>query len=465
MKPIKLNTVLISLVAVAGLCALIVSSFIALYKSDQESKAHAHQISEVVKQQLDWQLLKVKNHAMAPESFPNFYLWKHSNNLSDLCISFQQVSGEVTRSLCAGGSYKESWPTWFEQFHSTAFGPELELRSQINSEVGINGVFIVTTNSDARVHRAWNSVLQLMEFSALTALTLSLLIYVALRRILAPLKQTQQTLKAMQQGDLSIRVPSSLIQEWDQTSMAINNLATTLKTTLDERKELSYKLLHVQESERRYLCRELHDDMGQYLTGLRAIAHYIHAETVDNHPDIADKANKISHISEEMMHLVKDLLFRLRPADLDELGIAENTRSLIKEWNTKHLEKHCRLNLQGPIERTPSAVAVNLLRVIQESLTNVVKHTSASTVEITLIYQTTPSLGLMLCIEDNGKMIQPDALTTSGNGLLGVKERISALNGELVFGQSTLGGLKVSAFIPLRKEKDCKENDQYFASG
>lgn len=465
MQRIKLNIILISLITISGICALIISSFVALYKSDQATKEHAEQISDVVIQQLDWQLLKVKNHVMPPENFPDFYLWKHSNSFSGLCISFQQRSGQITRSLCAGGDHPESWPEWFERLYFMAFELELEFRSRIKSGQGIHGDIIVSTNPDARVQNAWNSVLKVMEFSALIVVILSLLILIVLRSILTPVKQTQQALYLMQQGDLSVRLPSSVIQEWNETNKAINDLASSLQMTLNERKELSYKLLHIQESERRYLCRELHDDMGQYLTGLRAIAQCVQIEAEESHPDIALKTKQMANISEEMMHLVKELLFRLRPADLDELGVAENVKSLINEWNTKHLQRDCRLTMEGPIEQIPAAIAVNVLRVIQESLTNIVKHTRANTVEITLFYQTSPSFDLMLCIEDNGNMTQPDALTNPGNGLLGIKERITALNGELALTQSELGGLKVSVSIPLRKENERRETDQYTASG
>lgn len=458
MKSIKLNFLLISLVAISGMAALFISAFIALYKTDADSRKHAQEISAIVKQQLEFQVLKVQNDVMAPEHFPDFFLWKHSAGFTGFCVSFETNTGKVARSLCTGDYTEDEWPFWFENFYLALFTSAEETRTKITSKIGIKGDIVVSPSKPILLHNAWNNIMTLMEFSIIVVAILSLLLYLCLHCILKPVKKTQRVLNEMQKGNLSAQVPPSHIKEWQETATAINNLAASLKETLDDRKELSYKLLNIQENERRYLCRELHDDMGQYLTGLRAISHFLQLEVDSQCPELSPKVKQVNTISEEMMELVKDLLFRLRPADLDALGISENLKSMIQDWNTKHFDKNCSITLEGEINSIPAAIAVNILRTIQECLTNIVKHASASAAEVHLTYYPTDHKYLTLTIQDNGNMTQPEPLIKPGNGLLGIKERINALNGELELSQSPLGGLKIAASIPVCEIKGSNEH-------
>ena len=145
----------------------------------------------------------------------------------------------------------------------------------------------------------------------------------------------------------------------------------------------------------------------------------------------------------------KGLLFRLRPADIDELGFLENLKLLVCNWNSKHQDKHCELIFTGKEEVIPAPVAVNVLRIVQECLTNIVKHASAHQAEVSLRVDPEQQQ-LFLTIRDNGDLTGSEDLIKPGNGLLGIKERIHALNGELKLERSALGGLKVSTVIPIQ---------------
>lgn len=449
MRSVKLQSVLIALVVISGITALLISAAFALYKTNHEFKLRAESTAQIVQQQLAWQMLKVDNQVMLRSQFPDFYLWKNANNFSGLCVTFENNKKILERSMCSGDLSEEDWPVWFEHLYLRLFDPGQEVKLEIKSKTEIEGWVTVTPSVMVVLHKAWQNITTLMTFSSIVILIMCTLLYLSLQWILRPIHRTQQRLAQMSQGDLTVKVPNFHIQEWQDTATAINTLATNLNKTLEDRKQLSVKLLHVQESERRYLCRELHDELGQALTGLRALAYFIEEEVQERCPDLSTKVQQISLISQHMMELVKALLFRLRPADLDELGISESLKSMVTEWNSKHTNITCHLALTDNIDDIPVPIAVNLLRTVQECLTNIVKHASATSAEVQLNYLAHSPTLLELSIQDNGCFTQGEHLNTAGNGLLGIQERIAALNGELSMSQSTMGGLKVSAIVPI----------------
>jgi signal transduction histidine kinase len=456
---IKLNSLLIMLVCISGISALVLSAAFALYTTNQDSRAHAEHIAQTVQQQLAWQMLKVDNNLATIDRFPDFYLWKNSNSFSGLCVTFEGKDHVIKRSLCSGDITEESWPKSFENLYLWLFEPGKEIQFEVKSKNGLEGWIKISPSVIVILHKAWQSIVSLMTFSTIAIIIMCTLLYLSLHWVLKPVRKTQHTLKQMSSGDLTVKEPNFHIKEWQDTAIAINTLALNLNKTIDERKQLSLKLLDVQESERRYLCRELHDELGQALTGLRALTFYIEEEIEERCPDLTPKVQQISTVSDHMMELVKALLFRLRPADLDELGVAENLKSMINEWETKHESISCKLTLKGDIDDIPTPIAVNLLRTVQECLTNIVKHASATSAEVQLQYHSQSHKLIKLCIQDNGKMTVSEPFISPGNGILGIQERIAALSGELSLSQSPLGGLNVKAVIPVLQRKEPNESN------
>lgn len=457
MRTIRLNLLLILLIMLSGVASLALSAAIALHKSDRESRNQADAVAKTVQQQLEWQLLKVEYNVMSRDQFPDFYLWKDSQSFYGLCVSYETVTGITIRSLCTDDLSEEVWPHWFEALYLNLFSPDKETVTSVSLKGVRDGSVKVSPNPLVILHKAWQNILSLMEFSIIVITTLCLLMLLGLHWLLKPVRLTQKVIHQMHQGDLSARVPEFRIQEWQTTGHAINTLATNLEATLDERKQLSLKLLNLQESERRYICRELHDEFGQSLTGLRAIAFFLEEEARERCPQLSPPLQQISSISEQMMRLVKNLLFRLRPADLDELGLSENLKSMITEWNSKHKDKRCFIEIAGEVDAIKPSVAVNLLRTVQESLTNIVKHASATRAEVQLQYLPASAEMVHLTIQDNGNLTVPEPLITPGNGLLGIRERVQALNGELNLSRSSLGGLKIEAIIPITEDQVANE--------
>lgn len=449
MPPIKINALVMMLVLLSGLAAWLVSVGYILVQTDRDAMNRTQTAAESARHQLQLQLLRKEHHLNSARDFPDFHLWKRSGQHSGMCASYQSLDHEVQRSLCVDENSTQPGPKWFDSLYHRFFEPEKAASLDVIFKDRRYGTVTVTPGGyQVETSRAWKQLTDLSRVSLITVLVLCLCLYLAMRLLLRPLETINATLLEMHQGNLAAQVPDSSVAEWQATGTTINRLATRLQQTLDERKQLSLKLLNLQEQERRHLCRELHDELGQNLAGLSAIAHTLQAESKGHCPSVQAGAEQVSKITRHMMELVKGVLLRLRPADLDELGLGESLRELVSQWNNKHRQIHCELTLDGSDEQVGASVAVNLLRVVQECLTNISKHSGASEASIHVEFPSGEHDSLRLQIEDNGTLGEHSFDDKPGIGLLGIRERISALSGELTLGTNHSGGLAVNIRIP-----------------
>lgn len=448
MRPIRINLLVMLLVLLSGAVAWFISVGYILIQTDRNARNLTHTAAESAQHQLELQLLRKGHHQVSAGDFPDFHLWQRSGQNSGLCAHYRSLDETVERSLCVDENNAQPGPSWFEALYRSLFQPEQSVSLAVGYKGTRHGTVTVAPGYQVELARAWKQVVNLSSLSLITVLILCLCLYVAMRVLLRPLESINKTLLEMHQGNLTASVPESNVKEWQATGSTINELASQLEQTLDERKRLSLKLLSLQEQERRHLCRELHDELGQSLSGLRAVAHMLQAESKGHSPGIESGAEQVSKITRHMMELVKGVLLRLRPADLDELGLSESLKELVTQWNNKHHQIHCDLTIEGSDADINHSVAVNLLRVVQECLTNISKHSGASRARIHLSFPTQKS-SIALHIEDNGRKGKHCFEDEPGIGLLGIHERISALNGELRLDTTAEGGLAVNMHIPV----------------
>ena len=145
---------------------------------------------------------------------------------------------------------------------------------------------------------------------------------------------------------------------------------------------------------------------------------------------------------------MKEALARLRVPELDELGLEASLRGLIGQWSRHSVRTRFRLDLSGDITGLAPEEALAVYRIVQECLTNATRHGRPKEVRVTLSRESKAGDRLRLAVEDDGGGDPSDVNAASGHGILGIRERISALGGVLTIGQSA-GGLAVSAVIPL----------------
>jgi len=280
-----------------------------------------------------------------------------------------------------------------------------------------------------------------------TLLVLCGLVFFTIGRMLKPASHIVQGLEKMRDGELSFRLPSFDIVEWKRTSEAINALASSQQATLAENKRLAFKLMNAQEEEHRYISRELHDEFGQCLAGINAVTTSIAQTAKNDCPALVEEVHSISHITAHMMTALRNLLTRLRPAEVDDLGLSASLQQLVRSWNQRGSDQtHYRIAITGNIDSLPEPLPVNIYRIVQECLTNIAKHAEANQADILLSYVDNT---IELSVSDDG-IATADSFTDSrGIGLLGIYERVSALGGRLKLTTEQQGGLVVTIVLPV----------------
>jgi signal transduction histidine kinase len=211
---------------------------------------------------------------------------------------------------------------------------------------------------------------------------------------------------------------------------------------------LADRLQAAREEERRELARGIHDEVGQSLTALKLDLFYIKRTLPPGRPDLAERVSEGLTMIESTIQIVRRMAMELRPAILDQLGLAAAL-----EWQLNQIqartELECRLE-RGPVdpELDPQQQIV-LFRIAQEALTNVVRHAHAACVTVTLRSEQGDCL---LLIEDDGVGASPDVVEDPQSiGLFGMSERASLIGGtcQLVTGPGQ--GTTVTVTVPLRR--------------
>lgn len=225
----------------------------------------------------------------------------------------------------------------------------------------------------------------------------------------------------------------------------------SMQKLLQQNRDLTQRLFHVQEEERRHLARELHDEFSQWLTAIHLNAETISQLSKKQNPHIHDSAKIIDESASEMYNNIHGMIHQLRPMLLDELGLVESIKYLVEQWQARHSEVDITLSLDGELDGFEDDLNITLYRVIQESLTNVSKYAEARDVAVELSRQS-GEVGtedsVLLTIEDNGKGMDTEA-ATEGFGLAGMRERVLAVGGKFNIHSFPGKGTRIKISIPV----------------
>jgi len=214
----------------------------------------------------------------------------------------------------------------------------------------------------------------------------------------------------------------------------------------------------LREEERTRIAREIHDQLGQMLTGLKMDLHWVAKKIRERNGDqpelhdLGDKLADATDLADQTIELVQSISADLRPSVLDHLGLATAVK-----FETERFHKRAGIQITlHSIEEVPELkpeVAGAMFRIFQEALTNVARHSGATAVDIRLSQKDDH---LILQVKDNGKGISPEALANPRSlGLLGMKERASLLGGEVAFDSTPGRGTVMMLRVP-RAANDTK---------
>jgi two-component system sensor histidine kinase UhpB len=265
---------------------------------------------------------------------------------------------------------------------------------------------------------------------------------VVVGRWLKPVDRIVAALDGIEQGDYRARLPRFELPELSGVAAKFNGMAEVLERSRAQNRYLAQQTIAIQEDERRALAHELHDELGQSITAVKAVAASL--GRTGQAPVVSEGAATITQIANQMYSVVRGMLRRLRPVLLDEFGLVRALESLVDGWNERHADVFCRLIVTGTLNDLSDAANIGLYRVVQECLTNVVKHSAATEVSVTL-----EQVGsrVRLTVTDNGRGFAPE-IAPLGLGLLGMRERIEALQGTFTLTAAPGSGVAIAVDLP-----------------
>ncbi|MFI5129497.1 MAG: HAMP domain-containing protein [Chitinophagales bacterium] len=262
------------------------------------------------------------------------------------------------------------------------------------------------------------------------------------RRITKPLNTLTGAATTIAKGDYSATVEVERLDEVGKLSRAFNTMigqVNKAKNGLEQKivetaemneqlRDLSAYLQNVREDERIHIAREMHDELGQVLTGFKMDVSWLRKKLAgSNDPVLIEKLDSMLAVIDESVKFVRKLASELRPSLLDDLGLIPAL-----EWHSQEFEKRYNIKIEFHSNShdvsVPAIVATGLFRVYQESLTNVARHSNATRVVVNL---RVISDEISLLIADNGKGFDASQANKKTLGLLGMKERAAMIGGHL----------------------------------
>jgi two-component system sensor histidine kinase UhpB len=374
-------------------------------------------------------------------------------------ITVRDAAGRVveTRPMTGGlegdGHARAPAPAWF----ASLISPPLERRELpvVVKNRQIGSVIIAGEPGD-EIAEVWENLTALAGAATLVNLAMIAILYVLFGHVLDPLTGLGTGLLELERRSYGVRLRRPKARELAAITDRFNALAGALEAARAENAELYQRLITTQDDERRNTARELHDEVGPSLFGLKANAASITTAAATLPTDagraVQERADDILAIVEHLQVINRSLLTRLRPMALGHVPLADVLADMIRD--------RARQNPQvafpyapGKLQRSyGDSIDLTIYRCVQESLTNAIRHAKAEHIRVDLGEAASPerpatAMALRLVVEDDGCGIDPQA--PAGFGLRGMRERVQALGGECSVGGAAGGGTRVRVVVPV----------------
>lgn len=318
------------------------------------------------------------------------------------------------------------------------------------------GVVLISGDGSDEMSEIRDTIGRIAAYGTLFALGAFVVTSILIRTSLAPIQELQAAMRHLEEGDYDVALPSQGPPEIAAISTRLNTLASALRRSRDENRQLSTAIVRIQDEERRDLARELHDELGPHLFTLRASGSALLALIDKGEPDPTRVRRDVTGMMERadaLQQTNRRVLQRLAPAGLKELGLARALGALVAMWSKEQPEIDVDLEVSGLIDDFDDTTALTIYRVVQEGLTNAFRHAGARHITVEVTHDAAaadPPGGVVLIrIEDDGDGLPEEK--TEGFGLRGMRERVGALGGTLMITSLDRGGTHLHAQVPLVK--------------
>ena len=342
---------------------------------------------------------------------------------------------------------KSDAPRWFINLVKP---PATEIRRWLYTPVTTPIDILIKPDPLDEIHESWIETRNILIFLSIFIILVNILIYIAIGLYLSPIEKILDGLSNIKKGNYKLKLPHFRLPELEKISQQFNHMTQVLLETKARNQLLTKRSLEIQEEERRNLSQELHDELGQTITAIKAVAVSISNKTTLEKRYINSSVKTIVEYSDHVYQVAKNMMHRLRPSVLDEFGLVKALQNMIDEWNDNQDSIFCDFTFLDVPTDLSESLKINIYRIIQESLTNTLKHSNASQVTVAIKKDRLDNTErINLKIEDNGIGIDQDKIIP-GFGLLGMKERVEMNGGIFEFESSTGNGVKINIFVPIK---------------
>jgi len=349
------------------------------------------------------------------------------------------------------GSEPHAVPAWFVGL----VHPE---KTTVRIPIAIHGkpeALVITSHPNDEITEIWDEIVTQLHVGSAIAAALLLITMTVVSRALAPLQSLSEAMTRIEAGNYETRVKPAGSPELAAICDRLNHLAATLGKAVEDKRLLAERAVSLQDAERKEIARELHDEFGPYLFALRAHASSLLriAETPEPDPAaLREHGGAVLDQVNALQQFNRRVLDRLRPVGLAELGLREAIGALVRLWRESRPEVTIETDITQSLGSTGETAELTIYRTVQEALTNVFRHTRATSVNVAIEpaqSSADPPRDGRACmrvhVRDNGGGLKPGH--TLGLGLTGMRERIAALGGTLAVTSSDIG-VTIEALVP-----------------
>jgi two-component system, NarL family, sensor histidine kinase UhpB len=338
-------------------------------------------------------------------------------------------------------------PNWFVKLVTP---PLTEIRLWLNNPIEPPRGVVIRADPTDEIDENWTEVKSILIFLLVFIISSNILLYFVIGKYLAPIDTILKGLTDIEKGNYELELPHFRLPELDRISQRFNHMAKVLLESKAKNQSLTKYSLEIQEEERRHLAQELHDELGQTIAAIKAIAAAVMNDKESDKNQINSSLKTIIEYSDHIYQVAKNMMHRLRPSVLDEFGLIKALQSMIDDWNSRQDNIFCHFSFSNIPSDLTELLNISFFRIVQESLTNALKYSSASKILISMnSVNFSGSNYINLNIQDDGVGLNKDKPMT-GLGLPGMKERVEMNHGKFELISEVNKGLTIDISIPIK---------------
>jgi signal transduction histidine kinase len=437
-----------------------------LVMSIQTTQSDLYTVHTSLGQELDSIVRNVTNLEQAAQKCSTCHhspeLTKRLNNIQSLVHDYDNALNiYITASTNTEGTEKL-------QRDTAALGNKILADAEEMSIQASNHLEVITSSAMLRIEKARRILYITIFFTFFLGIIIAVWLTISITK---PARELVNATRVIASGDLGYTVSYKDKTEFGEIATNFNEMSVALKKGNEELKEeitmrkqveeelkdsheqlrnLSMYLLDVREEERTNVAREIHDELGQRLTAMKMDVSWLSKRLSKDQESLLEKAQSITKSIHTTIHTVKKISSNLRPSVLDHFGL-----SAAIEWEAKEFGNRtdipCNITIVPEDIILDKDLSTSIFRIFQETLTNVIRHAKATRVDMSLKEEAEK---IVLEVIDNGKGITKEQVSSPISfGLIGIKERVKALRGEVTIRGIPKQGTTVTITIPLNNNE------------